>query len=743
MTDRLLPHIRARLAEPLAILPAKLEEIGAVLAAPAAATAAPKPHPAWYRVGNVAVVPVGGSLVKSTGGVAAMSGLTSYATIAAGFREALADAQTSSILLHIDSPGGEVAGLLALADELFAARGRKPLVALVDELAASAAYLLASAADRIVLASPLATVGSIGVITQHVDQSKADKAAGMVYTALFVGARKADGNPHEPLSAGAREQIMARLQSAYTEFASRVARFRNMSEQAVIGTDAAVFSGEDAIRARLADSLQTPAVLLAELSAASTPSHARTTMNVLTDPGAGAPAAAFTPLHILEACNAAGFPEMAAPLMRDNATQADVQSALAAASAIVDIGSRLRQQKLARQLAGARIPLETARTIILDTVATIDEAIVTDTTIGGGQVGGTLDDPTFRANAIAEALTARFNPAAELSGPARQFAGMSLPDIARDVLRRNGHSIMGMSPARAIQAALHTTSDFPLLLSGFANRTLRAAYETAPSGLKMVGRESSARDFRDVHRLASGEFPTLEKVNEKGEFKHGSFGEAGESYRLATYGKIIGITRQALINDDLRTFSDMTRRIALAVSEFEAQQLAMLINTNPGMSDGKPVFHADHGNLAAAGGAVSSDALSDGRKAMREQKGVDGQVYINTAPKFIVVGTGRETEAEKAVASIAANSTNDVNPFSNLSVVCDPRLTGGANGGAWYIAGDPAVIDGVEYAYLDGNRGPRIETENGFDYDGTRMKVALDFGCGWLDYRGWFKNPGN
>ncbi|MGY0713127.1 phage major capsid protein [Azospirillum argentinense] len=743
---RLLPHIRARLSEPLAILPAKLEEIGAVLASDwNDAPDLPDTPPAWYRAGAAAVVPIGGSLVKTTGGINALSGLTSYATIADGFRAALADKETTAVVLHIDSTGGEVAGVFNLADELRAGRGIKPIVAMVDEMAASAAYLLASCADRIVLASPMAAVGSIGVIMQHVDKSAADKAAGLTYTSLFVGARKADGNSHQPLSAEARERFMGQLQLAYTEFVSRVAANRRMTEQDVIGTEAGVFLGDDAIQARLADSMQTPDELLAELSAGTTPARARINMNVLTDPGTVAPPTAFGPIQVLEACTAAGFPELAAGLMRANANQATVKAALEAATSIEAIGasSGIRQPKLARQLAIAGVPLESARTILLDTAATIDEAIVTDTTIRSPGAGATLDNPTFRADAIAEALTARFDPAANLSGPARQFVGMSLPEIAREVLKRNGRPVTGMSPGSAIQAALHSTSDFSLLLSNFANKTLRRAYDAAPSGLKILARESTARDFKDIHRLAPGEFPSLEKTNEHGEFKHGSFGEAGESYRLATYGKIIGMTRQALVNDDLRTFSDMTRRIAMACAEFEAAQLAALINANPAMADGKSVFHADHGNLAASGGAIADTTLSAARKAMREQKGVDGQVFINTAPRYIVVGTGRETEAEKAVAAITPNSTDDVNPFSGLSVVVDPRLSSGANGGAWYIAGDPGVIDGIEYAYLDGARGPRVETENGFDYDGTRIKVALDFGCGWIDWRGWFKNSGN
>jgi ClpP class serine protease len=141
MTRRSLPHIHSRLAQPLAILPAKLEEIDAVLASPVQMQGTPPQRQrSYYIAGNVAVVPIGGTLVKSSGGIMAASGLTSYATIAEGLRGALADAGASQILLHIDSPGGEVDGLLAIADQIFEARSQKPITALVDGLAASAAY---------------------------------------------------------------------------------------------------------------------------------------------------------------------------------------------------------------------------------------------------------------------------------------------------------------------------------------------------------------------------------------------------------------------------------------------------------------------------------------------------------------------------------------------------------------------------------------------------------------------------
>ena len=750
MSQRHYPNIEARLSAPLMITSEKLDEIRAGLAAGTPGIPGgtkPEQVPAYYLTGSAAVVPIMGTLVRSTGGAMAMSGLTSYSTIAEGFQRALSDERATSVVLHLNSSGGEVAGVFSLADMMFAARGKKPIVALVDERAASAAYLLACAADRIVLASPLAEVGSIGVLLQHRDQSAADEAAGLKYTTLFIGDRKNDGNPHEPLSQEARARLMGHMQTAYEEFVRRVAAFRKLSEAAVVGTKAAIYHGDGALAAKLADTMQAPADLLAQLGDAA-PSYnpEMSAMKTLTAPGAALPSGDNIHVAIAMACTNAGFPELTAPLLQSGSDMPAVERVLADAAAISDACHRLRVPQMKASLVQAvatGVPLQTLRDMAANTAAARDESIVTDTTRPAGLGAATYDNPNFRAGAFADALFARFNPGMTVPEQARPFVGMSIPEVAREVLQRSGQSALGMTPARAIQAALQTTGDFPLILSGFAEKTLRRAYQVAPSGLKMIAREGSATNFKDVHRLAAGEFPSLEKVNEAGEFKHGGFRDSGETYRLATYGKIIGLTRQALVNDDLTVFHDTTRRIALAAAEFEALQLALLINSNPAMRDGNPVFHADRGNIAAVGGAINADTLSAGRKAMRLQKGVDGQVFINTAPKFIVVNPERETEAEKAVAAITPSSTSEANPFTGLTPVVDPRLSGGENGGAWYIAGDPNIIDGIEYAYLDGQRGPRTETQNGFDYDGVQIKVALDYGCGWLDFRGWHKNPGN
>lgn len=356
-------------------------------------------------------------------------------------------------------------------------------------------------------------------------------------------------------------------------------------------------------------------------------------------------------------------------------------------------------------------------------------------------VGVDHDDPQVRARAVGEALYTRINPAYTPSEQARSYVGMTIPEIARDCLRTRGMTTTGMAAGSVIERALHSTSDFPIILGDTIGRTLREAYGAAPAGVRRLGRQTTAQDFRAKHRVQLSAAPTLEKVNEHGEFRSGSLGEAKESYKIDTFGRIIGITRQALVNDDLGAFADLSRRLGQAAAAFEADFLVALLTSGSGggptMSDAKALFHADHGNKASSGAAIAEATLSAGRLAMRKQMGLGGEL-IAVTPRYLLVSPDKETEAEKAISQVQATKTSDSNPFTALAVVVEPRLTGNR----WYIVADPAEIDGLEFAYLEGEPGPQIETKAGFDVDGVQVKVRLDFGAGFVDWRGWYANAG-
>ncbi|WP_065382811.1 prohead protease/major capsid protein fusion protein [Hyphomonas sp. ND6WE1B] len=357
--------------------------------------------------------------------------------------------------------------------------------------------------------------------------------------------------------------------------------------------------------------------------------------------------------------------------------------------------------------------------------------------------------PEALARNLSEALHARMT-GAEPAEQARQYMGHTLADDARALLVARGESVAGLSREAILERAMHTTSDFPNLLTGVGNRTLRAAYEVAQSPLKTLSRQTTSPDFRPINRLQISETGGLTKLTESGEIQNVTRGEAKESYSIETAAAMFSLSRKALINDDLNAFGGWARAAGRQAAEYEAKTLVELMEANPTMQDTKALFHADHGNLAAAAspiviydsaGDASLSAISDARLALRTMKGLDGKTPIAVTPKYLLVHPARETEAETALAAIQATATQDVNPFSGkLQVLVEPRLT---DESAWYVFCDPAQLACFEHAYLSGAQGPQIATREGWRTLGMEMRVVLDFGAGAVDWRGGYKNAGD
>lgn len=206
-----------------------------------------------YSVKNgVAIIPLDGTLVHKSGYVGSSSGTMGYDGVAAQLQTAIADPEVQGILLDVDSPGGEVAGVQALANSL--ANSPKPVWAHANETAASAAYWLASASSKLVL-SGTAAVGSIGVLVAHADFSKKLASDGISVTLIHAGAHKVDGNPYEALPEAVRASIQSDIDSLRTLFASSVSANRKISIAQVMGTEARMFRGQDAVNQGLADAV--------------------------------------------------------------------------------------------------------------------------------------------------------------------------------------------------------------------------------------------------------------------------------------------------------------------------------------------------------------------------------------------------------------------------------------------------------------------------------------------------------
>ena len=286
----MLPHIASRVLDtPLVIGQAKLEAILAVIG-PRIGIEAPAsgmleisnredlPAPAVMngdtrrRGANlvtpegIAVIPVFGTLVKRAGAIEAASGLTSYGHLEERIMDAATDPAVRAILLDIDSPGGEAAGVFDLSDLVYEARSLKPVWAVADEEAFSGAYAIASAAERLFVPRT-GGLGSIGVVAVHVDRSARDAMEGFRTTTVYAGAAKNDFNPHETLKDGARQTLQAEVDRVYALFVETVARNRGLTADAVRATEARLYFGEDAVSAGLADEVGNVRESLASLAA--------------------------------------------------------------------------------------------------------------------------------------------------------------------------------------------------------------------------------------------------------------------------------------------------------------------------------------------------------------------------------------------------------------------------------------------------------------------------------------------
>lgn len=211
--------------------------------------------PKSYRVERgIAILPVTGTLVHKFGYMHPVSGMTGYDGIAARLQQAVSDPGVKGILLDIDSPGGEVSGAFDTADLIARAREQKPVWCLASDMACSAGYLLASACTRRLI-TQTGTVGSIGVLVAHRSVEKALELAGVDVTLIYAGSHKVDGNPFEKLPDDVREEIQASINSTREQFAQKIADYTGLQKSRVLATEAAIYTGQEAIKAGLADQI--------------------------------------------------------------------------------------------------------------------------------------------------------------------------------------------------------------------------------------------------------------------------------------------------------------------------------------------------------------------------------------------------------------------------------------------------------------------------------------------------------
>ena len=363
------------------------------------------------------------------------------------------------------------------------------------------------------------------------------------------------------------------------------------------------------------------------------------------------------------------------------------------------------------------------------------------------------DEGDKRKDAVVASILARAgvvqDAAARAALSSNPYRGDRLLDTARASLQRAGVSVSGMTPMEVVAAAFtQGTSDFPVLLENAMHKTLQAAYATAALTWNRFCATGSVSDFRAHNRYRTGSFGSLDAVNELGEFVNKSIPDGEKaSITAGTKGNIINLSRTAIINDDLGAFvglSNMLGRAAARTVEADVYALlALNSGAGPTMGDGKALFHADHGNITT-GAAITMAALDLDRVAMASQKDVSGNDYLDLRPAVLLVpiglgGTARSIN-DAQYDPDTANKLQKPNIVNGLfrDIVDTPRMTGTRR----YLFADPSEAPVLEVAFLDGNQNPYLELQNGFDVDGARYKVRLDYGVGAIDYRGAVTNAG-
>jgi hypothetical protein len=358
----------------------------------------------------------------------------------------------------------------------------------------------------------------------------------------------------------------------------------------------------------------------------------------------------------------------------------------------------------------------------------------------------TDDEQVRERGAVEYALLHRSDPGIyQLNKPndavstlAANFRGISVMDVARMFLNQRGIKV-GYGKQDLYERSM-STSDFPNLLSNIANKFLRQDYMFTTQTYKALAVQQNLPDFKSMNGIQFGGDIKFEEVKEGGEFKYGSLIETKDSWKLSTYGKLLKFTRQMFINDDLGAFVRIAKIIARGAANNESDLFWALVTGNVTLGvDNTALFHANHGNLAGSGAVLSTTTMDAARVAMRKQKGLKSD-YIQVSPKYIIVAPDQELAADQLLTNITPNQTGQVNPFTSagLQKIVENRITAPA----WYVAADPATIEGFTYGYLDGNEGLFTETRYGFEVDGVEMKCRQDFAVKAWDFRGIYKNPG-
>ena len=737
---------------------------------------------------QVAIVPLVGSLMKMR---ASMSSGTSTVEARRMLRKAAADPDVSAILLHIDSPGGTVSGTADLAADVKAAAKQKPVWAFAEDLCASAAYWVASQADRVFANTATAMVGSIGTLAVIYDLSGAAEQQGVKALVFGTGPLKGAGAPGAPVTEEQQAYFRGLVEDSQKSFDAAVQKARGLTDKQLAGAKTGgVFGAAEALERKLIDGVQsfdqTVAQLAAEARRANRSSTTRaagptpdrsaaveeTTVPAPTVPAAGAP----TPVAI----------DPIAQMRQQAAAEIDRISGI---NRVCGTNTTLAAQAIREGWAVERTELSALKASLASGVSAANPHAGPALNFGRGRwrMGAEAAPGVGVSEALEAAL--RMSLGRNVEGAYRaevcqaaheSFRNVGLQQVLMLAAIQNGYPggpgerVTG-SNLRAVLKAAFSNSDGSVdlraagvsniamsgILGNVANKELLAGYVEEDMTWKEIAAVKSVSNFQQVTSYRMLDNMEYEELAPDGKIKHGTVDQESYTRKAKTYAKMFALTRTDIINDDLGAFDDIRTRLGRgSAKKFNKIFWTAFINNSSFFTSGRTNYiSGSTTNLGTDGVGLGlavqafrkmKSPTADGTKAVN----ADTQNPVGSAPggrpEILLVppeleGNAEVTYRNQNLGSVANNAANIYqNKYRPVVAwqLSDAAYTGNSTT-AWFLLNNPAYLAAMVVSFLNGNMSPTVESADAdFDELGLRFRGVHDFGCDQAEYLAGLKSKG-
>jgi hypothetical protein len=379
--------------------------------------------------------------------------------------------------------------------------------------------------------------------------------------------------------------------------------------------------------------------------------------------------------------------------------------------------------------------------------ALVNEALLRRQAPAGSHVRIERDETETRRVAMEEAVIRSMNPRNAPATPteaARAYAGLSLVALAAERLGERRYPETMAAREDVLRRAMHSTSDFPIILENAVNRSIAASYALAQPTYREWSIREDFNDFRPHITVQTGDFPLTQPVLEGGKFAFGTVGEKKEQVAVAAYAIQVALSRQLLVNDTLGALERVIANYgqSLALVEEQVAYAVLLQNSGDGptlLEGSAAMFTTGRTNKAGTATAITEAGVSAMRAAVLKYRSVDNNLLAPVMPTKLLVSPDKLTEAEKFVSAVIPAATANVNIFAGkFAVVTSSQLSGNR----WWAFVDPSVRANFRYGLLSGYQAPRIRTDTPFGQNGMGVSVEHDFGFGGIDWRAGYTNAG-